>query len=94
MELKQQIIQDVRTCAEKYKTIVLFSVENMRNNKLQDLRVEWRGSRFFFGKNKIVALALGKTPETEIIDGVSQLTSHLQGQCALFFTNENKKKVY
>ncbi|XP_001599473.1 mRNA turnover protein 4 homolog [Nasonia vitripennis] len=93
LELKQQIVQDVRTCAEKYKNIILFSVENMRNNKLKDLRVEWRGSRFFFGKNKIVALALGTTKESEIAEGIHILSSNLQGQCGLFFTNEKKKKV-
>lgn len=93
LELKQQIVQDVRSCAEKYKNIILFSVENMRNNKLKDLRVEWRGSRLFFGKNKIVALALGTTKESEIAEGICKLSSNLQGQCGLFFTNEKKKKV-
>ncbi|OXU18412.1 hypothetical protein TSAR_002397 [Trichomalopsis sarcophagae] len=93
LELKQQIVQDVRTCAEKYKNIILFSVENMRNSKLKDLRVEWRGSRFFFGKNKIVALALGTTKESEIAEGIHILSSNLQGQCGLFFTNEKKIKV-
>ncbi|KAJ8674869.1 hypothetical protein QAD02_010655 [Eretmocerus hayati] len=93
LELKQHIVNDVRACVEKYKTIVLFSVDNMRNSKLKDLRVEWKPSRFFFGKNKIIALALGKTEETEIVDGASKLAAKLQGQCGLFFTNENKKKV-
>lgn len=93
LELKQHIIEDVRTCSEKFKHVILFSVENMRNNKLKDLRTMWTGSRFFFGKNKIIALGLGKTTESEILDGISDLTKHLQGQCGLFFTNESKTKV-
>lgn len=65
----------------------------MRNNKLKDIRAEWQGSRFFFGKNKIAAIALGKTKETEIADGISELALRLKGQCALLFTNEKQKKV-
>ncbi|XP_014208340.1 mRNA turnover protein 4 homolog [Copidosoma floridanum] len=93
LELKQHIIEDVRACMERYEHVILFGVENMRNNKLKDLREKWNGSRFFFGKNTIIALGLGKNKETEIENGISELTSHLQGQCGLFFTNESKKKV-
>lgn len=91
--MKQQIVNDVRSCVEQYNTIVLFAVDNMRNNKLKEIREEWKGSRFFFGKNKIVALAMGKTPETEISEGLCKLTTRLEGQCGLFFTNESQKKV-
>ncbi|KAL7302736.1 hypothetical protein TKK_0004785 [Trichogramma kaykai] len=93
VELKKHILEDVRACAEKYKTIVLFSTENMRNNKLKDLRGEWKGSRFFFGKNKIVAIAFGKTPESECVDGISKMSSKITGQRGLLFTNESKEKV-
>jgi hypothetical protein len=93
LALKQHIIEDVRACVEKYSTVFLFSVHNMRNNKLKEIKTQWTGSRFFFGKNKIVALAFGKTPETEITDGISELSAKLSGQCGLFFTNENKNKV-
>ncbi|XP_011499041.1 PREDICTED: mRNA turnover protein 4 homolog [Ceratosolen solmsi marchali] len=93
LTLKQHIIEDVRTCVEKYSTIVLFSVHNMRNNTLKEIRGKWTGSRFFFGKNKIIALALGKSAETEIADGISKLASKLSGQCGLFFTNENQTNV-
>ena len=65
----------------------------MRNNKLKDLRTEWKGSRFFFGKNKVVALAFGKTKESECAEGISNLANRIVGQCGLFFTNEKKKKV-
>ncbi|KAK0163333.1 hypothetical protein PV327_007027 [Microctonus hyperodae] len=79
--LKQHIIDDIRTCIDKYARIFVFSVENMRNNKLKDLREEWKDSRFFFGKNKIMALGMGKTPNA------------LKGQCGLLFTNKPHKKV-
>lgn len=40
----------------------------MRNAKLKDLRHEWKDSRFFFGKNKVMAIALGRTKSDEIED--------------------------
>lgn len=91
--LKQQIVEDVRNCVERYTKIFLISVDNMRNNKLKDLRGEWKDSRFFFGKNKVIALALGKSPETEVAEGLHKLSASLRGQCGLLFTNRPKKQV-
>lgn len=65
----------------------------MRNNKLKDIRDEWKDSRFFFAKNKIMALGLGKAPEDEVTDGVHKLSEALRGQCGLLFTNRAKSKV-
>lgn len=93
LELKQHIIEDIRESAEKYTRIFLFSVQNMRNNKLKDLRAEWMDSRFFFGKNKIMALAFGKSEELEVSEGAHKLANALKGQCGLLFTNRPKKKV-
>ena len=91
--LKQQIVEDVRNCVEKYDRIFLISVHNMRNNKFKDLRADWKDSRFFFGKNKVIALALGKTPENEVAEGLHNLSAALKGQCGLLFTNRSKKQV-
>ena len=91
--LKQQIVEDVRNCVEKYERIFLISVHNMRNNKFKDLRAEWKDSRFFFGKNKVIALALGKTPENEVAEELHKLSAALKGQCGLLFTNRSKKEV-
>lgn len=91
--LKQQIFEDIRNCATKYKRIFLISVENMRNNKLKDLRNELKDSRFFFGKNKVIAIALGRTPENEVTKGINVLSNELIGQCGLLFTNRKTKEV-
>lgn len=93
LELKQHVIEDIRSNVEKYERIFLFSVQNMRNNKLKELRSEWNDSRFFFGKNKIMALAFGKSSELEVADGIHKLANALNGQCGLLFTNRPKKKV-
>lgn len=93
LALKQQIVEDVRSCVEKYSRIFLISVENMRNNKLKELRAEWKDSRFFFGKNKVMALALGRTCENEVAEGLHKLSQALKGQHCLLFTNRSKKNV-
>ena len=44
----------------------MFSVHNMRNNLLKELRSEWKqNSRFILGKNRIMQLGLGKSNEDE-----------------------------
>lgn len=66
--LKQKTIEEIRKSLSNYEHIFLFTVDNMRNTKLKDLRSEWRDSRFFFGKNKVMAIALGKSKTDEVED--------------------------
>lgn len=65
---KQKIVEEIRNSLSKYEHIFLFTVDNMRNTKLKDLRNEWKDSRFFFGKNKVMAVALGRTKSDEVED--------------------------
>ncbi|XP_029167861.1 mRNA turnover protein 4 homolog [Nylanderia fulva] len=98
LALKQRIVEDVKKCVEEYNRIFLISVQNTRNTKLLDLRTEWKDSRFFFGKLRIIALGLGKSQETEVADGIHKLANaiknhSMKGQCGLLFTNRSKKEV-
>ena len=61
LELKQDVIKKVRDACDKYARVFVVRVENMRNNKLKEVREEWHHSKFFFGKNKVMAFALGET---------------------------------
>lgn len=66
LQWKQQIVDDIRNCVIKYPNIFMFSVQNMRNNLLKELRQEWKkNSRFIFGKNRIMQLGLGKSKSDE-----------------------------
>lgn len=49
----------------------------MRNTKLKDLRNEWKDSRFFFGKNKVMAIALGRSKSDEVEDQLNLVSVHL-----------------
>ena len=52
---------------EKYPNIFVFQVQNMRNSLLKDLRQEWKSnSRFFFSKNRIMQIGLGRNKAEEI----------------------------
>uniref|UniRef100_A0A182JYG9 Ribosome assembly factor mrt4 n=1 Tax=Anopheles christyi TaxID=43041 RepID=A0A182JYG9_9DIPT len=96
---KQQIIEDIQQCREKYDNIFLFSVQNMRNSKLKDVRTEWKNSRFFFGKNRVMQLGLKlisddeNSEPTKLEQGMEQLREQMIGQCGLLFTSEGKKTV-
>lgn len=65
----------------------------MRNNLLKELRNEWKHSRFFFGKNRIMRLGLGKTESDETEENLHKLSARVQGQCGLLFTEKSKDEV-
>ncbi|KAG5309018.1 MRT4 protein, partial [Acromyrmex insinuator] len=96
--LKQRIMEDVKKCVEEYSCIFLISIQNTRNTKLLDLRSEWKDSKLFFGKLRIIALGLGKSKETEVAEGIHKLANamknhSMRGQCGLLFTNRPRKQV-
>ena len=68
LALKQRIVDDVKGCVGKFKSVYIFTFKNMRNEKMQEIRQKWKPSRFFFGKNKVIAIGLGRTPEEEVED--------------------------
>eukprot|EP00128_Syssomonas_multiformis_P015771 Colp12_sorted_trinity150504_noHs@27922 len=90
---KTALVEDIRKCLDEYAYVYVFSVKNMRNSKLKDVRNEWSHSRFFLGKNKVMAIALGKTPEEEYKDNIHQIAERLEGNVGLLFTNKEKDEV-
>lgn len=83
----------LRKCADIYRYVFVFSVENMRNNKLKDIRTAWKHSRFFFGKNKVMMIALGKGPTDEYKDNLHKVSKFLRGEVGVLFTNKTKDEV-
>ncbi|XP_029943550.1 mRNA turnover protein 4 homolog [Salarias fasciatus] len=84
---------ELRKCVDTYRNLFIFSVENMRNNKLKDIRTAWKHSRFFFGKNKVMIVALGKGDTDEYKDNLHKVTRYLRGEVAILFTNKTKDEV-
>ncbi|XP_073426428.1 mRNA turnover protein 4 homolog [Dendrobates tinctorius] len=93
LEVKQSLIQELRKCVDTYKYLFVLSVENMRNNKLKDVRNAWKHSRLFFGKNKVMTVALGKDPCDEYKDNLHKLGKSLKGEVGILFTNRTEQEV-
>ncbi|KAM4876536.1 mRNA turnover protein 4 homolog [Thomomys bottae] len=65
----------------------------MRNSKLKGIRNAWKHSRMFFGKNKVMMVALGRSPSDEYKDNLHQVSKKLRGEVGLLFTNRTKDGV-
>ncbi|KAF6222175.1 hypothetical protein HO133_001261 [Letharia lupina] len=85
-ELTIRLYANIQECIPKYPYIYVFSVHNMRNTYLKDVRTQLSDSRLFFGKTKVMAVALGLSPETEPYPQTSLLTPHLHGSVGLLFS--------
>ncbi|KAH9309932.1 hypothetical protein KI387_037843, partial [Taxus chinensis] len=48
---------------------------------------------FFLGSNKVLQIALGRTPADEAKDDIHKAGAMLHGDCGLFFTNLPKEEV-
>lgn len=93
-EAKTKLIDEIRNCVDSYERVFVFSVANMRNTKLKDVRMKWKDtSRFFFGKTKVMSLALGRIKQESIKDDLYKLSKFLNGQRGLLFTNAPREDV-
>ena len=45
-ERKQDLVREVRESVDTYSNLFVFSINNMRNNRLKDLRAHWNTSRY------------------------------------------------
>lgn len=54
-ELNEKIFNGVREAAEAYQYIFVYSVDNMRNNYLKDVRSEFSDSRYKYNPLIIIA---------------------------------------
>uniref|UniRef100_A0A158Q7L2 Ribosome assembly factor mrt4 n=1 Tax=Elaeophora elaphi TaxID=1147741 RepID=A0A158Q7L2_9BILA len=91
---KMKLVDEIRKCVDTYENLFVFGIENMRSAKFVEVRQKYKNnSRFFYGKNNVMAIALGKTPSTEYVSELNKVSSLLKGECGLMFTNEDQKTV-
>ncbi|KAL1406895.1 mRNA turnover and ribosome assembly protein [Vanrija albida] len=85
---KLALVNEIRENVDKFEHVWLFSVGDMRNEGLKDVRAQWRGTgRFFFGKTRVMAKALGVSAETEYEEGIGAIGRQLKGQIGIFCTS-------
>eukprot|EP00747_Dinoflagellata_sp_TGD_P166906 gnl/TRDRNA2_/TRDRNA2_190448_c0_seq1.p1 gnl/TRDRNA2_/TRDRNA2_190448_c0~~gnl/TRDRNA2_/TRDRNA2_190448_c0_seq1.p1 ORF type:complete len:225 (-),score=52.12 gnl/TRDRNA2_/TRDRNA2_190448_c0_seq1:222-896(-) len=92
-EKKDALIEEVREACGKFSRLFLLSMENERNQFLQEVRKKLRPSRLICGKNKQMQLALGTQPSNECQDGVHKIAERISGPCALLFTDKTPAQV-
>lgn len=90
---KGSLIENIRAASDEFAYIWLFSIGNMRNNYLKEVRQLWEGSRIFFGKNRVMAKALGQSVEEEVKTGVLGISQRLSGSVGLLFTDSPPAEV-
>jgi mRNA turnover protein 4 len=91
--LKSSIVEKVHSYADTFRSVCVVSYENMTTNPFKELKEQLKDCRFCLGKNKVMAVALGRTEEESYKPNIWMLSEQLKGQCCLFFSNEPVKEI-
>lgn len=92
-EGKETLFRSIRESLDTHRYAWVFSVENMRNTYLKDVRAQWSDSRLFLGRTKVMAKALGSDAASEYLTGLHRLTPHLKGTVGLLCTSHDPTLV-
>ena len=65
----------------------------MRNAKLKTVRDQWSHSKFFIGKNRVLAKALGNSEAEEYNENLHLVSRCLKNECGLLATNQSQDDV-
>ncbi|KAK7754248.1 mRNA turnover and ribosome assembly protein [Diatrype stigma] len=87
-EHKERLFENIRESLTTYQHCFVFSVDNMRNTHLKEVRQDLSDCRLFFGKTKLMARALGHSPEDSFAENTYRLSRYVQGTVGLLFTNQ------
>lgn len=93
--LKCKHVEGLRQATDDYTSLFAFSFDNLRASStvFKDVRMHWKESRIYLGKNTIAQVALGRTPEEEFKDNLRHVSKLLNGDCGLLFTSRDKAEV-
>merc|ERR1712216_178057 len=94
-DLKQKIVVDIRQAIDEYDRVFVFSRQNFRTSYMKDLRKAWQDSRFFMAKNKVMAVAFGRSSDDEYMENLGEVGKCLvrSGETGVVFTNRPKDEV-
>jgi len=96
LELKQELVKKIRSHLDECSNIFVIRLYNERTDKLQTVRAHFprsESSFFFFGKNRVMQLALGRTPATEYLPSLAKISPYLVGKMGLMLTNRSPQEV-
>lgn len=78
-EAKEEMVEKIHEAVDKFKNCFVLSFDNMRTGPFKSIQNSMRDSKFFIGKNKVMQVSLGKSPETEPADNTHLLSKYLRG---------------
>ncbi|PWW74388.1 hypothetical protein C7212DRAFT_212364 [Tuber magnatum] len=92
-ENNERLYEKIRESINEHQIIFVFSVDNMRNTHLKEVRTDLSDSRLFFGKTKVMAKALGTSVSDEYRPNLSALSKYLTGNVGLLITSRPAEEV-
>lgn len=92
-ENKTRIFDEVRSALDEFRFVWILQLDDVRTPVLQDIRIDWAGSKLILGKRRVLEKALGDTPEEEYKDNLHKLSKLCTGVSGLLFTNETPDTV-
>lgn len=92
-KLKMELVEKIRDAVDNYKSVYVFSYENMRTNLFKQVRVTLKDSRMFMGKNKVMQIAMGRGEEDEYADNLYKISEDMVGARGLLFSNKSLTEV-
>lgn len=87
------MIEKLQESLDDFENVFIFTIFNNRNVNLKSMRDDWKDSKFFIGKNKIMSLALGTDCANEHIGNLHKVSKLLKGECGLLLTNHDIEQV-
>uniref|UniRef100_A0A453KEG1 Ribosome assembly factor mrt4 n=1 Tax=Aegilops tauschii subsp. strangulata TaxID=200361 RepID=A0A453KEG1_AEGTS len=75
LERKGKVVTEIKDAIERHSSAYVFTYNNMRNQKLKDLRDQLKSSsRIFLAGKKVMQIALGRSPADEAKTGLHKLS--------------------
>ncbi|KAF6000542.1 mRNA turnover 4 [Cyanidiococcus yangmingshanensis] len=96
---KAKLIDLVRSCLPpKYRQIYVFEYGDIGNQTLKAFREQVKqlpegGGRLFLGSNKVLQVALGRTPEEAYGPDLDLVATNLRGKRGLLFSNATCSEI-
>jgi len=92
-QLKSKMIEVLRAAVDEYARVYVFSFNNLRSTKFREVRMHFKESKIFMGKNSVAQIALGKTTEDEYKDNLKNVSKLLEGNVGLLFTSRADEEI-
>ena len=88
-DLKTTMIETLRASMDGFDSLFHLKFENLRSSRMRNIRMDWKESRLFLGKNSVAKIALGRTEEEEYKENL-----HLISQVDYMLRSHNLSFTY